>query len=89
MLRSLCNCCVFKVFDFILAPECRMCVIRKGIVCIANEGKKDISDCGEMQTPVEQPKGRLEEGRFNHCLNSNALKGQEMNWSVGLMKKNL
>jgi len=62
MLRSLCNCCVFKVFDFILAPECRMCVIRKGIVCIANEGKKDISDCGEMQTPVEQPKGRLEGG---------------------------
>ncbi len=39
-LIGLCNCCVYKVFDLILAPECRMCIIRKGIVLLTKERKK-------------------------------------------------
>ncbi len=45
-LISLCNCCVYKVFDLILTPKCRMCIIRKGIVLITNERRKtDAKSC--------------------------------------------
>ncbi len=47
-LMSLCNCCVYKVFDFILAPECRMCIIRKGIVLLT---KKHGKSCAESSAP--------------------------------------
>jgi hypothetical protein len=39
-LLSLCNCCIYKTFDYILAEECRMCMIRKGILLIINEKKR-------------------------------------------------
>ena len=39
-LLGLCNCCIYKTFDYILAEECRMCMIRKGILLIINEKKR-------------------------------------------------
>ncbi len=36
-LLGLCNCCMYKTFDYILADECRMCTIRKGILKIIQE----------------------------------------------------
>lgn len=36
-LLSVCDCCVYKVFDYILTQECRTCSVRKGIVRIMDE----------------------------------------------------
>ncbi len=36
-LLGLCNCCMYKTFDYILADECRMCTIREGILLIVKE----------------------------------------------------
>lgn len=47
-LLGLCNCCVYKAFDYILPDECRMCVIRKGILRIADEKKRDGLDVSEL-----------------------------------------
>jgi hypothetical protein len=40
-LQRLCNSCVYKAFDIILAQECRMCVIRKGILWIQAENQRE------------------------------------------------
>jgi hypothetical protein len=40
-LLGLCNCCVYKAFDYILPVECRMCVIRKGILKISDEKRRE------------------------------------------------
>lgn len=40
-LQGLCNSCVYKAFDIILAQECRMCVIRKGILWIQAENRRE------------------------------------------------
>lgn len=48
-LLDLCNCCIYKTFDYILADECRMCMIRKGILLIINEKKRQGSPDRELQ----------------------------------------
>lgn len=39
-LEGLCNSCVYKTFDMILAQECRMCAVRKGLVLIRTENRR-------------------------------------------------
>lgn len=36
-LLGVCNCCMYKVFDFILTQECRTCAIRDAILMISKE----------------------------------------------------
>jgi len=36
-LVGLCNSCIYKAFDILLAQECRTCEIRKGIHWILND----------------------------------------------------
>ncbi len=33
-LLGLCNCCMYRPFYFILPEECRMCIVREGIVSL-------------------------------------------------------
>lgn len=40
-LQALCNSCVYKIFDVLLAQECRMCVIRKGILWIQARNRSE------------------------------------------------
>ncbi len=40
-LLSLCDCCTFKTFNFILSDDCRICLIRKGIVAIMEDRKRE------------------------------------------------
>ncbi len=39
-LLSVCDCCVFKTFNFILSDDCRICQVRKGIAAIVEERKR-------------------------------------------------
>jgi hypothetical protein len=45
MLMSLCNCCLYKVFD--MSHACRSCRVKRGIQRIAKQMEKD------MRQPVE------------------------------------
>ncbi len=47
-LLGLCNCCVYKTFDYILADECRMCTIRQGILLIVKEKQRAGSHAGKI-----------------------------------------
>ncbi len=47
-LLGLCNCCIYKTFDYILAQECRMCSVRKGIQEILTEKKRECQEDGEL-----------------------------------------
>ena len=49
-LQGLCNSCVYKTFDIILAKVCRMCVIRKGILWIQTESRCDRLVCDRLPT---------------------------------------
>jgi len=46
-LLSICECCVFKD-DFILTQECRTCMVRKGIIRIADERKRELRQEEEL-----------------------------------------
>jgi hypothetical protein len=40
-LLGVCNCCMYKVFDFILTQECRTCTVRSGILRIVEEKRRE------------------------------------------------
>jgi hypothetical protein len=40
-LLGVCNCCMYKVFDFILTQECRTCTVRNGILRIVEEKRRE------------------------------------------------
>jgi len=43
-LLGVCNCCMYKVFDFILTQECRTCTVRQGILRIVEEKRREARD---------------------------------------------
>lgn len=47
-LLSVCECCVFKTYDFILTQECRTCNVRKGILAIADEKNREARQVAEL-----------------------------------------
>jgi hypothetical protein len=50
-LLSVCDCCVYKVFDYILTQECRTCSVRKGIIRIMDErSQRDSQEEELLQT---------------------------------------
>jgi hypothetical protein len=48
ILLSLCNCCIYKAFDLILARECRSCAIRQGILSIVSERTDPVASEGAL-----------------------------------------
>ena len=40
-LMGVCNCCMYKVFDFILTQECRTCAVRDGILRIVEVKRRE------------------------------------------------
>lgn len=40
-LMGVCNCCMYKAFDFILTQECRTCTVRNGILSIVEEKRRE------------------------------------------------
>ena len=40
-LLGLCNCCMYKVFDFILPQECRGCTVRNGILGVVEAKRRE------------------------------------------------
>jgi hypothetical protein len=47
-LLSVCECCVFKAYDFILTQECRTCMVRKGILRITDERNQELRQEAEL-----------------------------------------
>ncbi len=47
-LLGLCNCCIYKTFDYILSDECRMCNVRKGIQKILTEKARECPEDEEL-----------------------------------------
>ena len=41
-LLSICECCVFNAYNFILTQECRACMVRKGIIRITDERSREL-----------------------------------------------
>jgi hypothetical protein len=39
--QSICDCCVYRMFDFILVRECRLCSVHMGMLSIMNTGKQE------------------------------------------------
>ncbi len=40
-LLSICDCCTFKTFNLILSDDCRICLVRKGILAIMENRKRE------------------------------------------------
>jgi len=49
-LLRLCNCCIYKTFDLILAGECRICIIRNGIRSIVRDRSQECSEASALLT---------------------------------------
>ncbi len=47
-LMSVCSCCMFKAYDFMLPKECNTCTIRRGILKIADEKNREVREVAEL-----------------------------------------
>lgn len=51
-LLSVCECCIFKTFDFILTQECRSCAVRKGILHLMDEASMKEGAIPQLRSSV-------------------------------------